>query len=96
MNKLLRVYKMTIEQYDSILKSQGGVCAICGTSDPGKNAWGTTSEFHVDHDHLSGEIRGLLCIKCNVGLGKFSDDVYMLDKAIDYLNSPPTRSLRIA
>jgi hypothetical protein len=54
-------YDMTPEQYDSLLASQGGNCAICG--DPPKV--GQNKRLHVDHDHATGKVRGLLCMHCN-------------------------------
>lgn len=73
---------ITADDYDTMLVNQGGVCAICGTDQPG----GRRSErFHVDHDHETGEVRGLLCNECNQGLGKFQDSVEMLRAAIQYL-----------
>lgn len=68
-----------------MLESQGGCCAICsgGTS---------FNYFATDHDHATGEVRGLLCANCNKRLlpaAKNSIDI--LYKAIDYLRSPPAR-----
>jgi hypothetical protein len=54
---------------------QGGVCAVCGTSEP----------EHVDHDHGSGQVRGILCFNCNRGLGYFGDELETLYLAADYL-----------
>lgn len=54
---------------------QGGLCAICRA---GKAA-------HVDHDHVKRHVRGILCFNCNRGLGKFSDDVGLMRKAVEYL-----------
>jgi ribosomal protein L24E len=57
---LRRRYGLTIEQFDEMLAEQGGVCAICGTDTPlGRGT------FHVDHDHQTGQVRGLLCHPCN-------------------------------
>ena len=78
--RLKRVYGITIEQYDNMLKDQEYVCAICGTNDP-KPLGG----FCVDHDHITGEIRGLLCALCNSVLGYASDSVEILEKAVNYL-----------
>jgi hypothetical protein len=50
-----------------MLKDQGNKCAICGSLSPGKKE----TSFHVDHDHETGKVRGLLCELCNVGLGYF-------------------------
>ena len=57
---------------------QGGVCAICGAVPP------EDGSFHVDHDHETGRVRGLLCVRCNIGLGQLGDDVEVLSGAIGY------------
>lgn len=74
-------YGLTLEQYDAMLASQNGACKICNSFTPG----GTSGRFHVDHDHTTGKIRGLLCHHCNIGLGHFKDDISTLAKAIAYL-----------
>ena len=58
-------------------------CAICGTDDPN---FGHVKTFSVDHDHETGKVRGLLCLHCNLGLGKFKDNSTNLRKAADYLD----------
>jgi hypothetical protein len=73
-------FGITIEQFDSLLKLQNHCCAICMSPTP--RGRGT---FHVDHCHKTGTVRGLLCHDCNTGIGKFGDNVKMLQKAIDYL-----------
>ena len=73
---------MTLSQYDELLDRQQGCCAICGTDIPGGRG-----RFHVDHDHDTGEIRGLLCWQCNGGLGKFKDSPALLDRAASYLEA---------
>jgi len=60
---------------DELLAAQGGVCAICGAADP----------KHVDHDHRTGRVRGILCFNCNGGLGQFRDSPEFLAGAITYL-----------
>ena len=60
---------------------QNGCCAICGI-----HHTLLTKKLYVDHNHDTGELRGLLCNKCNLGLGIFGDDVSLLQKATDYLN----------
>lgn len=74
---LRRAYGLTPAQYDEMLESQGGVCAICGET--------TARRLAVDHAHDTGAIRGLLCTRCNPGLGYFRDNPVLLDKAIHYL-----------
>lgn len=80
---LLARYNITNSDYDKLLESQGGVCAICGTDDP-KSPQGSIY-FNIDHDHSTGEVRGLLCTPCNQGLGFFGDSIDQLEKAIEYL-----------
>jgi len=82
--RYLRKYSITIEDYDRMFKAQGGRCAICGTT---KHARHNVKYFAVDHDHVTGEVRGLLCEACNRGLGFFKDDIDHLKKAILYLST---------
>ena len=70
---------MTLEQYDQLFESQGGVCAICGRIDSDGR------RLSVDHDHRAGKVRGLLCGKCNRGIGIFDEDIIKLQSAINYL-----------
>jgi len=79
-NGLKRKYGITLEQYEKLLADQGGVCAVCG----GPHV-GVGGRYHVDHDHRTGVVRGLLCGTCNTGLGQFKDDPVVLEKAISYL-----------
>lgn len=81
----LRRYGLTPEMYDAMLAEQHGVCAICGNP-PDPNGVGASSKLHVDHDHGTGLVRGLLCTLCNVGLGRFHDDAAQLRRAADYLD----------
>ena len=70
------------EQYAQLLNSQGGVCAICGEQAPVRYGERT---LHIDHSHQTDTLRGLLCQKCNIGLGQFQDSLSLLRKAISYL-----------
>ena len=73
-------YGLTLEQVDE-MASRG--CAICGTTE-----WmGRHDGPHIDHDHSTGEVRGVLCHNCNLALGHFHDDPDLLQAAIDYLAS---------
>lgn len=74
-------YGMTETEYRKLLNDQNNRCAICRTKNPGaKGKW-----FHVDHSHKTKKIRGLLCTKCNQGLGYFNDDPIALRCAADYI-----------
>jgi hypothetical protein len=79
---LWHFYRLRPERYNAILKAQGGVCAICQKPPKGK---GKEKYLHVDHDHLTSAVRGLLCGECNTGLGKFRDDPDLLIAAAEYL-----------
>jgi hypothetical protein len=76
---LWRKYKIRPATYDIMLKAQGGVCAICG-QEPGEGKY-----LVVDHCHASGKNRGLLCNRCNIGLGGFRDTVAFMYAAIRYI-----------
>ena len=76
-------YGITSEDYEKLLESQSGKCAICGTDD-GASAKGS-STFSIDHCHETGNVRGLLCNTCNRGLGFFKDNPVVLASAIKYL-----------
>lgn len=82
-----RRYGITVQRYRDILATQGGGCAICGERQP----TGRAARFHVDHDHKSGEVRGLLCSPCNTGLGAFRDSAENLKRASVYLTNTPTQ-----
>lgn len=76
---LAKKYGMTLDAYDALLEAQGGVCAICG------EAGADAKMLAVDHDHNTGKVRGLLCDKCNQGIGLFRDDPELMAKAIQYI-----------
>lgn len=84
---LRRTYGITAAEYEAILEKQGGVCAICSQ----ECNRSTSERFCVDHDHETGLVRGLLCFKCNVGLGRFDDDIGRLNVAIAYLRAAEGR-----
>jgi hypothetical protein len=60
-----------------MILQQRGVCAICRTR----------KALHVDHDHATGRVRGILCFNCNRGIGKFGDDPALLRNAIAYIEN---------
>ena len=85
-------YDITTEEYAAMEKFQNYQCAICPTNAPRpareSKKYKTTklaASWMVDHDHETGRVRGLLCHKCNLGLGQFNDDPELLRAAIAYL-----------
>jgi hypothetical protein len=88
---MFRRVGITLDQYDVILASQNGVCAICGTAPiiiDTRN--GEPRRLHVDHDHLTNSIRGILCHGCNTGMGGFHDSPKLLRDAANYLERKST------
>lgn len=84
MGHLQRKYNMTTTQYEDLHSKQSGKCAICGQEETAQRR-GNIKKLAVDHDHVSGRLRGLLCSNCNIGLGKFKDSKEYLNSAIRYL-----------
>lgn len=90
--KLVKKYGISLEEYRELFDKQGGRCAICGKEEVkaqsrGNGSSPTTDSLHVDHDHETGNVRGLLCYRCNTGIGKMFDDPVLLRKAADYLDN---------
>jgi Autographiviridae endonuclease VII len=82
--KNLKRYNISPEQFTEILAAQNGRCAICRDSEFSDSL---SRSLAVDHDHETGIIRGLLCSRCNAGLGMFRDDPALLQAAGAYLQS---------
>lgn len=83
---LRHTYGITIEEYESLLAAQSGVCALCGQTETRLvKRTGQPQLLCVDHCHKTGALRGLLCHNCNAGLGRFRDDISRLQAAISYL-----------
>jgi Recombination endonuclease VII len=72
---LRQKYGLTRDAYDAMVRGQQNRCVLCNK----------TVSLVVDHDHVSGKVRGLLCDRCNVGLGCFEDDIDRLERACRYL-----------
>lgn len=83
-NRNLKSYGLTYEATKRLLEEQHGKCAICG-ADIKVMGERKSESVHVDHDHATGFVRGLLCQACNNGLGGFRDDPLILESAIRYL-----------
>lgn len=79
--KRIRSYGLTVEQFDSMVESQDGRCASC------RDVFVDSQTTHIDHDHKTNLVRGLLCRDCNLGLGYFRDDPERLASILNYINS---------
>lgn len=86
--RLKTIYKITEEDFQNLITLQNNLCAICGKPQNGR--W--KKNLHIDHDHTTGKIRGLLCNLCNLGVGKFKDDPHLLRKAANYLEKSNGKS----
>ena len=93
---LKRMYNITPEQYDEMLKRQNGTCAICKRPESKFSVKGAVMALAVDHDHAAGTIRGLLCFRCNrffVGIGNedniklLRESISTMERAIKYIES---------
>lgn len=84
---LMSKYGITVDTYELMAELQGHSCAICG--EDGRDAW--FGRLVVDHNHETGAVRGLLCAKCNRGIGQFLDSVTILRSAIAYLEGEHIR-----
>lgn len=95
--QLLKRYGLTIVEFDAMCRAQNNLCAICGNPETAKSpVTGSPRAMTVDHDHVSGKIRGLLCSTCNSGIGYFKDDLRRLRAAIAYLESHAIVDKRVA
>ena len=82
-NKYLKkTYGISLKQYEKMYMEQAGACAICRKPTTRENPF-----LFVDHDHNTGKVRGLLCHKCNAGIGLFEDNIVSLNFAIQYLRN---------
>lgn len=88
-----RRYGYTPEMFADLLEKQGGGCAICGGTEITNGRWTSAhaKDLHVDHDHASGQVRGLLCNRCNMTLGLMDDEPDRLIRAAEYLKNPPAQ-----
>lgn len=80
---LRRLYGISAADYDAMFESQRGLCAVCERP-PGAR------RLHVDHDHATGAVRGLLCSNCNTAIGKLREDPVVFARAVSYLEAAAT------
>lgn len=78
-------YGISMQEFEKMLAAQGGGCAICGKKIDDRRD-GKTRRLCVDHDHDTGRIRGILCTRCNTGIGMFGNDPDLFRRAINYLS----------
>jgi hypothetical protein len=81
-------YGITVEQYDALLADQGGCCACCGAV-ANRNG----KRLFVDHDHVTGMVRGVICHKCNAGIGALGDNIAGVRRALSYLERAQGQAL---
>lgn len=84
-NELKKRFGLTLADYEALVVKQEGLCAICKQPEYTKDKDGGPRSMPVDHCHVTGQIRGLLCTPCNRALGMFKDNVGNLQAAIDYI-----------
>lgn len=82
---LWKTYQLSTKRFEEIFTAQDGRCGCCKVIEPGETGW------HIDHDHQTGEIRGILCSSCNTGIGFLGDNVEGLQRAIAYLKAHQAR-----
>ena len=87
----LKKYGLSREDYTQRLSTQGGACACCGAL---RNEDGR--RFYVDHCHVTGRVRGLLCYRCNTGIGSLGDNAEGVRRALDYLEKTDKPLLMLA
>lgn len=75
---------LSAEQFTAMLQAQHHICALCDASFANRRPY-------IDHDHQTGEVRGLLCMNCNTALGHFRDDPYLMRRAADYVQWRPLK-----
>lgn len=86
-HRLRKAFGMTEHDYEQRLRAQGGGCAVCGKAPAAHK-----KRFAVDHDHISGIVRGILCSACNTAIGLFDDDPARLRNAAAYLEHTNRRA----
>lgn len=82
LNEIKSLYGISQIEYEKMLKDQNGKCKICHSDSTNHKK---QKRFNIDHDHKTGKIRGLLCQKCNIGVGAFKDSCEILGNALKYL-----------
>lgn len=79
-SKLKARFGITLDEYNKLLDCQDRKCAVCGATESYLG-----HRLAVDHSHITGKVRGLLCKACNVGIGHFNESTRVLENAINYI-----------
>lgn len=79
-------YGISVDEYETIIANQNNACAICEVEIPDKLEYKGKRRSVVDHNHETGEVRGILCLKCNLVLGHARENTHTLYRAIVYLS----------
>lgn len=88
--RLKHQYGITLDEYREMFKKQKGKCASCGEEEKTITRKGNPRKLCVDHDHITGLVRELLCSQCNVGIGMFEDSIAKIEKALNYMRRHKT------
>lgn len=80
----LRTYGISLNEYNDMLVKQNYVCLICSNQETTKHG-DKVIKLSVDHNHITGKVRGLLCKKCNAAIAMYNEDEDIIQRAIDYL-----------
>lgn len=89
-SRLIWKYSLSMEEFQKLSESQGNKCLICKVSAEHLSL----KKLYVDHDHKTGEIRGLLCRSCNIGIGMMKDNPEILRNAINYLETQNRKAIQ--
>lgn len=88
---IINYFDITLEQYNKLFEDHNNLCGICKKPETKRSRTpGKICRLAVDHCHKTNSIRGLLCHSCNTGIGKFNDDIQLLQNAIEYLKKHNT------
>lgn len=82
---MLKNYGVTLKEYDEMFAKQNGLCFICGNPEITRTKGGQIRRLSIDHDHVTGKVRNLLCDACNRGIGNFHDNIIAMERAIQYI-----------
>ena len=94
---LERNFGISLEEYKAMLEAQNNACAICHKANGSDRHKGDrTKQLSVDHNHITGALRGLLCNDCNRGIGQLKDDPILLERAAKYLRNYEAKHVKTA